>query len=351
LFATQKELYVSRLIGIGNVWGIIREINVAELREQAEQPIRIALIGASDARHALVQLLFEQQQRFAGDYMAVEEYELPLPRTGKLGLQRCDLVVLLVNDTSIDADVAAAADQIQIAGVPAIAVLVGARAIAQRANVRHTPEIALTQVPNLDADTLAQRVAPAILERLPDDQRIAAARTIPALRDVLAKQLINDTSTSNATYALTSGIPEMVPVLNIPLNAADLVVLTKNQVLLVYKVALVFGAPPDFQSQMREVLPVIGGGFFWRQIARQLVGLIPGFGILPKVAVAYAGTYATGQAATRWYRSGDVLSQDALQRLYRQAITLGRRRAGELVSGQQDGTPRSSLLRRLFKRK
>jgi hypothetical protein len=102
---------------------------------------------------------------------------------------------------------------------------------------------------------------------------------------------------------------------------------------------------------MREVLPVIGGGFFWRQIARQLVGLIPGFGILPKVAVAYAGTYTTGQAATRWYRNGDVLSQDALKRLYRQASMLGRRRAADLVTGHQNGAQQPSLLRRLFKRK
>jgi len=174
---------VSRLTGISNVWGIIREINVGELREQAEQPIRIALIGASDIRHALVQLLFEQHQRFAGDYMAVEEYEMPLPRESTPSLRRCDLVVLLVNNTSVDADVAATADQIQAAGVPGIAVLVGTDAMARRMNLRHTPEIVLVQVPNFDADTLAQRVAPAVLERLPDDQRIAAARTIPALRD------------------------------------------------------------------------------------------------------------------------------------------------------------------------
>jgi uncharacterized protein (DUF697 family) len=87
----------------------------------------------------------------------------------------------------------------------------------------------------------------------------------------------------------------MVPVLNIPLNAADMLVLSKNQALLVYKLALAFGAPADFQAQMKEVLPVIGSGFLWRQVARQLVGLIPGFGIVPKVAVAYAGTYATGK--------------------------------------------------------
>ena len=54
----------------------------------------------------------------------------------------------------------------------------------------------------------------------------------------------------------------MVPILNIPLKATDLMVLTKTQAVLVYKVALLFGARTDLQSQMREVQPVIGGGFF-----------------------------------------------------------------------------------------
>jgi hypothetical protein len=51
------------------------------------------------------------------------------------------------------------------------------------------------------------------------------------------------------------------------------------------------------------------------------------------------------------YRNGDVLSQDALKRLYRQASMLGRRRAADLVTGHQNGAQQPSLLRRLFKRK
>ena len=82
------------------------------------------------------------------------------------------------------------------------------------------------------------------------------------------------------------------------------------------------------------------------------MGLVPGFGILPKVAVAYAGTFATGTAATRWYRSGEVLSPDALKRVYQQALTLGRRRATELVQkdGQNGDGKRTSVLRRVLRR-
>jgi hypothetical protein len=55
---------------------------------------------------------------------------------------------------------------------------------------------------------------------------------------------------------------------------------------------------------MVEITPVIGGAVVWRQIAGALVGLVPGYGIVPKTAVAFGGTYVVGMAATRWYETG-----------------------------------------------
>ena len=52
---------------------------------------------------------------------------------------------------------------------------------------------------------------------------------------------------------------------------------------------------------------MIGGGFLLRQGARQLVGLIPVAGIVPKVAVAYAGTLAIGKAVVAWATYGTAL--------------------------------------------
>ena len=186
---------------------------------------------------------------------------------------------------------------------------------------------------------IAAALVPEIVERLPVDQRVAAARRLPGLREVAARMVIADTSFSNASYALTSALPELIPVLNLPLNAADMLVLTKNQALMVYRIGLAFGAPADFQAQMREIMPVIGGGFFWRQMARQLIGLVPGFGLVPKVAVAYGGTYATGQAAALWFSRGEVLSRGALRRLYQQAMQLGRQRAAELLKRRDRERP------------
>jgi hypothetical protein len=45
---------------------------------------------------------------------------------------------------------------------------------------------------------------------------------------------------------------------------------------------------------------MLGGGLVFRQLARQLVGLIPVVGIVPKVAVAYGGTCMIGRAVVLW---------------------------------------------------
>ena len=103
---------------------------------------------------------------------------------------------------------------------------------------------------------------------------------------------------------IASGLPSLVPVLNIPIAAADTVVLTKNQAMMVYRLALAFGAPPEFQRRMIEITPVIGAAVMWRQVAGGLVGLIPGYGIVPKTAVAFAGTWVTGRAAELYYSTG-----------------------------------------------
>lgn len=112
--------------------------------------------------------------------------------------------------------------------------------------------------------------------------------------------------------------------------------LTKNQALMVYKLALGHGAPPDFQARLAELMPVVGGGFVWRQLARTLISLIPVWGLLPKVTIAYAGTYATGVLAERWYSSGELIAGERLKQLSEQALDYGREQARELVARLQE---------------
>lgn len=135
---------------------------------------------------------------------------------------------------------------------------------------------------------------------------------------------------SNAAFALASGVPSLVPFLGIPISAADTIILTKNQALMVYRLALACGAPPDFQKRMLEITPVIGGAVVWRQIAGALVGLVPGYGIVPKTAVAFGGTYVVGLAATRWYETG-LLTEAERKRIVAEATAKARDAATVMV--------------------
>ncbi|NJM05555.1 hypothetical protein HC891_04100, partial [Candidatus Gracilibacteria bacterium] len=158
------------------------------------------------------------------------------------------------------------------------------------------------------------------------------ARRLPGLRPALAIHLLKSTSFANASYSAASALPQQIPILALPFVAADIFVLTKNQAIMVYKLALAHGAPPEFQARMIEITPVIGGAFIWRQVARSLVSLIPIWGVVPKVAIAYAGTYTTGFAAWQWYANGDKISRQNLAEVSQKALSQGREIADRLVA-------------------
>lgn len=180
-----------------------------------------------------------------------------------------------------------------------------------------------------DISYLEGEFIPTVLELLPQ-QQIALGRQFPLFRLTIARQLINETCLSNAAYSFSTGLAEIVPVLDLPLNVTDLVVLTKTQAFLAYKLGLLLGFSTRWQDYVTEFGSVIGSGFIWRQIARSLIGLIPAWGIIPKVAVAYSGTYVVGNAILGWYLTGRKLTPKQMQALSVQAFTRGKEYARKL---------------------
>ena len=182
----------------------------------------------------------------------------------------------------------------------------------------------------LDSDFLTREFAPAVMALLPD-KLLGLGRDFPLFRSPIAHYLIQDTCFSNAAYALSTGLAETVGVFDLPITVADMVVLTKTQAYLVYKLGLVLGYTTRWQDYVVEFGSVLGSGFLWRQLARTLVGLIPVWGILPKVAVSYAGTYVVGHAVLQWYLTGRHVSKKQMQQLYKQAFARGKNLARELI--------------------
>jgi uncharacterized protein (DUF697 family) len=332
----------------GGVWTTLRELDVSSIREEAERPVTINCVGHDAALDELDRLLHQGHERYPVDGPSPLEL-IPLSRAaGRAAkLAQVDLLILAIDArASLSVAEQAAFGQLETLNIPFMLFLAyGDRPPTGDAffsPMVRSRTIAIADPAALDA---ADRLAVAVLGRLPSELHLAAARRLPGLRAAFARDLIGSVAFSNATYSLASGLPEQIPVINVPFAAADILVLTKNQALLVYRLALAYGAPPDFQARIREVLPVIGGAFLWRQAARSLIGLIPIWGLLPKVAVAYAGTYTTGVAAWRWYENGDLVSTDQLKRISGEAIAIGRKRAAEIIDrarnmrGEADPTP------------
>jgi uncharacterized protein (DUF697 family) len=316
-----------------SIWSTLREIDVSGIREEAERPLFIALVGSSAANASVAALLRSQVERFPPVGLdPLVPYTLPLPPEAIGELRRADLLVIaLDSDLQRGADGRDSLREVAAVGLPTLVVLLGAEATNAGLAAARLPGLHSVQLADAQAPDAATTLAAAVLERLPEGLHLSAARHLPALRAEVAQALIAQTSFSNATYALASGIPEQIPILSIPFAAADILVLTKNQALLVYKLALALGAPPDFQARIAEVLPVIGGAYVWRQLARTLIGLVPVWGLLPKVAIAYAGTYTTGVAAWQWYAKGELVSGQRLRRISQEAMQLGRARAREMI--------------------
>jgi uncharacterized protein (DUF697 family) len=98
------------------------------------------------------------------------------------------------------------------------------------------------------------------------------------------------------------------------------VVLTKNQLVMSYRIALACGRSGRPRDVLAEVVGVVGSGFLFRQAGRQLVGLVPLAGIPLKAAMAWAGTVAIGRAVGAWAPRGERLDRAAVSRLYREAL-------------------------------
>ena len=84
-------------------------------------------------------------------------------------------------------------------------------------------------------------------------------------------------------------------------------VLTLNQARLVLRIGQAYGREVD-QSRLPELLGVVGAGFGFRTVARELLDFVPFAGWAAKGAVAYAGTKAVGEAARRYFESAFTLS-------------------------------------------
>lgn len=131
----------------------------------------------------------------------------------------------------------------------------------------------------------------AVVARLLGEDGTALAARLPVLRGAVCDALIASFSKKNAIVAAAVFVP-----------GVDMPVLTLNQGRLVLRIALAYGQEIDKERAV-ELLGVLGSGFAFRAVARELLDLVPVAGWAVKGAVAYAGTKAIGEAAVRYFEA------------------------------------------------
>src|SRR5215471_4565679 len=138
---------------------------------------------------------------------------------------------------------------------------------------------------------------------------LALARQFPAFREQVIDAIIHEVAKENVLFAVATALPNIVPnFIELPWIfgefASDTVFLTANQVRMAFQIAAASGRKVGFGQQKGELLAIAAGAFGWRAIARELVSHIPlGAGLIPKGAIAYAGTFAVGRGLAFYHHS------------------------------------------------
>lgn len=164
------------------------------------------------------------------------------------------------------------------------------------------------------------------------------ARLFPPFRDAAARHTILTVARENTLFSLMTALPNVMPsAVQLPWAAgefaSDTAVLTVNQIRMAFLLAAASDRPVGYREQRTEIGSLIAGAVGWRAAARQLTGKIPfGGGLIPKAAIAFAGTYVAGLSLERLYRFGYGLTREERHEAYEAALGRGREAARQLLA-------------------
>jgi hypothetical protein len=178
-----------------------------------------------------------------------------------------------------------------------------------------------------------------VLARRPDLAVPLAVHALP-FRQEVSRRMVKKIAKENALFALATAVPDIIPFLTLPWAvgefASDTAVLTANQIRLAFLLAAANDRDVGYREQRAEIGTIILGAFGWRSLARELVGMIPwGGGLIPKAAIAYAGTRVAGMSLERYYRLGKAYTRAERRAAYEDALQRGRHLVGGIMEGFQ----------------
>ncbi len=170
-----------------------------------------------------------------------------------------------------------------------------------------------------------------------EDLGLPMARYFEAFRMPVIDKAIHAVSRENALFSIMTALPNVAPSLaalpwSVTEFGSDTAFLTVNQIRMLFLVGAASDRPVGYREQRSEIASLVAGAFGWRALARELAGKIPfGGGIVPKAAIAFAGTYVVGRSAERLYRIGYGYTRKERRLLYEEAFERGKKVASGLL--------------------
>jgi uncharacterized protein (DUF697 family) len=163
-------------------------------------------------------------------------------------------------------------------------------------------------------------------------------------REEVSRRIIKKVAKENALFALATAVPDILPFVSLPWAAgefaSDTAVLTANQIRMAFLLAAASEHDFGYRQQKGEIASIVMGAFGWRAMARELVGKIPlGGGLIPKAAIAYAGTRVVGLSLERFYRLGAGFTRQERRSAYEEALERGRAVAASLLESIRRRVP------------
>jgi hypothetical protein len=267
----------------------LAHLNSREVREAAERPITIGLVGAS------AESLGRMETYFAPPHLSPE--------------RRAEAVRMLVRGGSSHCTI----------------------------NIYESNLLRPAQAFSFDPDAPDDCVRRILRAR--EDLALPLARSLYPFRKPAAHRLIRTIAKENALFCLATAIPDVIPSLaSIPWAAgefgSDAAFLTANQIRMAFHLAAASDRAVGYREQKSEIASIVAGAFGWRALARELIGKVPfGGGLIPKAGIAYAGTFAVGVSLERLYRLGYGFTRDERKAVYEEAYEHGRQIGVMLLAG------------------
>jgi uncharacterized protein (DUF697 family) len=143
-----------------------------------------------------------------------------------------------------------------------------------------------------DAERLVSERLAVWLSDEVSSKRVALAHNFPFMRRAVAEAAVQATAWQNALIGTVGFVP-----------GSDMPVMTANQIKMLLQIAAAYGEPLG-PERIKELLAIVGGGFVFRTLAREIVGVVPVLGWAIKGGIGYSGTLAMGKAAIAYFERG-----------------------------------------------